>query len=107
MAESYDCIDKDTTIQILGLRLNTETDTILFQNSMKIEKGKFITKREIFQQSSRIFDPLRVLSQITVRAKILMQTIWNRKFDRDQPLTNDIKSKWYDLLNDFTKRNHT
>jgi hypothetical protein len=60
-----------------------------------------ITKRDILSQSSSIFDPLGILSPITVRAKILMQTLWEGKFEWDQPLPADIQAKWYDLARDL------
>lgn len=90
-------MDKET-IKILGPSWNTETDTI---TALKLKR------REILQQSLRIFDPLGVLRQITVRAMILMQTIWDSKFEWDEPLPDTIKSEWYAFFLEFTKNNQS
>jgi len=40
-----------------------------------------VTKREIWSHSSKNFDPLGIFSPVTVRAKMLMQLLWERKFN--------------------------
>jgi hypothetical protein len=41
------------------------------------------------------------ISHSFVRAKILMQTLWEGKCEWDQPLPADIQAKWYDLTRDL------
>ena len=88
-------------MKILGLRWNNADDTISFQNNLPTEKIEKLTKRDVLQQSSKIFDPMGMLSPVTVRAKLLMQTLWKEKFGWDQPLPNDIVQKWNYIIRDL------
>ena len=53
------------------------------------------------QTSSQIFNPLGWATPVTVKAKILMQEIWQTKLSWDEPLPNVIKDKWIDILTDL------
>jgi hypothetical protein len=74
LAESEDCLEKGPTVKILGLRWDVESDKFSFQNNISFDIENIITKRDILSQSFSIFDPLGILSPITVHAQILMQT---------------------------------
>ncbi len=43
-----------------------------------------ITKRHILQISSKIYDPLGLLSPVTVKAKLLMQEKWQDELEWDE-----------------------
>ena len=45
-----------------------------------------ITKREVLQESSKIYDPIGFLGPVTVRATILMQELWRQGIAWDEPL---------------------
>jgi len=59
----------------------------------------FVTKRDVLQTSSQIFDPLGFVT-VSVRAKILLQDIWQTK---DEPLTKEITDNWLSILPDLMK----
>jgi len=68
--------DPNTMVRLLGLQWNTITDTIsLAQRQLATTKSDLITKRGILQTYSQIYDPLGWATPVTVRAKILFQTI--------------------------------
>jgi len=62
--------DKDSTVNIAGLRWNLSSDTTFAMKSIAPNVGSTITKREVLQQSSRFYDPLGFLAPVTVQAKI-------------------------------------
>ncbi|CAG2234944.1 unnamed protein product [Mytilus edulis] len=68
---------------------------------MNTTTERIITKREILKQSSNIYDPLGLLSPVTVRTKMLMQLLWKEKFTWDCPLPKEIESTWSDLTKDL------
>jgi len=75
-AQSDHVLDPDTTVNLLGLKWNTCTDTLsLTQCQIKQEATPPVTKRSILQASSKQFDPLGWLSPITVCAKLLVQEL--------------------------------
>ncbi|XP_045178019.1 uncharacterized protein LOC123538117 [Mercenaria mercenaria] len=90
----------DNITKILGMRWNAETDVLMFQTT-NIPIRAITTKREILRQTSRLYDPLGLLSPVTVRAKIMLQHIWQEKFDWDTELPADIQHRWENLVNDL------
>jgi hypothetical protein len=49
-----------------------------------------------------MFDPLGLLSPVTVRAKIILQQIWEEKFDWDTQLPANVQKRWSNLAADLT-----
>ncbi|XP_069138142.1 uncharacterized protein [Argopecten irradians] len=104
LAKSKDVLDKDKQVKVLGLRWDSNKDTITYvQKPISDVDETLLTKREILSQSSKIFDPLGIISPVTVRGKILMQEIWRRKFDWDEILPEDIRCQWMELSYDLRK----
>lgn len=81
--------DKDAETKVLGLHWNPTTDTLTYQQNKSITpENNLTTKRDILRQSSKIYDPLGFLTPVTIRAKILLQDLWQRQFNWDEPLPN-------------------
>ena len=72
----------------------------MFQQSQTVNTTTSnITKREILRESSKIYDPLGLLTPVTIRAKILLQELWKNNFSWDEPLPPIIQKKWLILSN--------
>ena len=93
----------DPNVGPLGLRWNTVTDTISLTSRKLSAVNTFVTKTDILQASSQIFDPLGWVTPVTVRAKILLQEVWLSKFTWDEPLPETIKERWTAILADLTE----
>ena len=77
LATNDDVVDKNLTVNTLGLRWNTCTDMITFASKTIVSSDPSVTtKREVLQYSARLYDPLGFLSPVTIQAKILMQELW-------------------------------
>jgi len=92
-------LDADTTVNLLGLKWNTCTDTI-YLSQCQITHSP-VTKRSILQASSKQYDPLGWLSPITVRAKLLIQELWKRQVGWDEPLDDEFTSRWSQVAADI------
>ena len=44
-----------------------------------LPSASFISKRDVLQSSSQIYDPLGWATPVTIKAKILLQKVWQRK----------------------------
>ncbi|KAF2892114.1 hypothetical protein ILUMI_14059, partial [Ignelater luminosus] len=53
-----------------------------------------VTKRNLLQTISRIYDPLGILGPYVIKLKILFQRIWTERPDWDDPLSSDITKEW-------------
>ena len=95
--------DPNSTIGLLGLRWNTTTDALSLTPRLLSPANTFVTKRDVLQTSSQIFDPLGFVTPVSVRAKILLQEIWQTKFTWDEPLSKEITDAWLSILPDLMK----
>ena len=70
-------------------------DTISFtpRNFLSRTSTSLVTKREILRDSAQIYDPLGLLAPVTVKAKILVQTMWKQKIDWDEPLDQELTNE--------------
>ena len=93
--------DPSATVGILALRWNITTDVFSLYTRKPPAINTFVTKRDILQASSQIFDPLGWVTPVTVRAKILLQEIWLTKLTWDEPLPDMIKDRWTAILADL------
>ncbi|KAH9638987.1 hypothetical protein HF086_000913 [Spodoptera exigua] len=82
---------------ILGVGWDPNDDFIHFPNSYENNKDK-PTKRSILSDTCKVFDPLGLLSPLTIKPKILVQKLWIRKIDWDTPAPNDICQSWYSFI---------
>lgn len=86
-------------VSTLGLRWYHEIDRLSFKCDINLNEIK-LTKRSILGQIATIFDPLGLLSSITIYNKIIMQNIWREKIDWDDSVSEKTAKKW----NSFTQQ---
>ena len=100
--------DSNTCVNLLGLQWNTLNDTLCLtpRSIPSLTSSLLVTKREILSESAQIYDPLGLLTPITVKAKLLLQTLWRKKLDWDEPLDQDIRDKWLSIATDIQEAAH-
>lgn len=88
-------VDSDP-IQFWSLEETGTVHTISFtsRNFLSLTSTPLVTKREILRDSAQIYDPLGLLAPVTVKAKILVQTLWKQKLDWDEPLDQELTKEW-------------
>ena len=84
----------------VGLLWNTSTDTLSLVPKA-LPSSNIVSKRNILQDFSQIFDPLGWATPVTIHAKILHQEVWQRKCQWDTPLDDDITSRWLSIRSDI------
>ena len=91
--------------KVLGLAWNCENDTLHFNFAHVIEKARNleVTKRNVLSLLASLFDPLGIISPVTVSMKALFQEICSNKFDWDKPLTGETKAKWDRWIKDLAE----
>ena len=60
-----------------------------------------LTKRDVLRVSSKIYDPLGLITPVTIRAKIFLQELWELKYAWDEPLPEPLIAKWFELSADL------
>ena len=94
--------EKSEKVNILGLQWNPTTDNLaLAESSSNSTPNVPATKRKILQQSAKVYDPLGLLAPVTVRARILLQELWQRKLPWDTPVDQDLQQRWLTIAEDI------
>ena len=99
--------DPSQMVNLLGLHWNVSTDQVCFiPKQLNSDTDSAVTKRNVLQFSSRIFDPLGFLSPVSVRAKLLMQQLWQMNVGWDEPLEPSIREQWNNIADNLQKAAH-
>ena len=94
--------DSNHMVNVLGLQWNTQNETISLLSKFPIPVATtLVTKREVLRESSKVFDPLGLLSPVTIKAKVFMQTLWQHNVDWDEPLCEGDQQEWLDIARDI------
>jgi len=100
-AQLDEVLDTDTTVNLLGMKWNTCTDTLsLSQCQILNTNSSIVTKRNILQGAAKQYDPLGWLSPIVIRIKLLIQELWRKQVKWDEPLDSDFCNRWSQVAAD-------
>ncbi|KAI2648679.1 Gag-Pro-Pol polyprotein [Labeo rohita] len=78
---------------VLGLQWNCETDTLSYK--VRAVECREVTMRNIYKVLSSQYDPLGYIVPYTTRAKVIVQRLWDKKRDWDDPkLPEDLVNEW-------------
>ena len=58
------------------------------------EKTASVTKRTISSVIAKLYDPLGLLAPVTVRAKLMLQSLWIKRLDWDTQLDSQLLESW-------------
>ena len=84
-----------------GFTMGSVQRRLVICKKKSIPNNDSVTKRFVLKYSSQIYDPLGLLSPVTVRAKFLMQEISKQKLDWDIPLPDELQDVWNNLATDL------
>ncbi|XP_045541793.1 uncharacterized protein LOC106716081 isoform X1 [Papilio machaon] len=86
-------LEENVNAKTLGLGWCNIRDTFYFDTQLNNTSQK-ITKRYIMSIISQIFDPLGLLSCVTITVKVLLQRLWLLQIDWDDEVPSDIRHTW-------------
>ena len=79
------------TINLLGLGWNKERDEISVSFPGKKADS---TKRGVLRKLASIYDPLGLVSPVTLEGKLLFRALCCENTTRDAPLSTSLQLKW-------------
>ena len=86
----------DDVVSTLGLQWSPFTDTFHYRVQMTTN-ATATTKRVILSKIARLYDPLRWLAPIVIRAKLLLQLLWISGQDWDAAVDAEASRNWEDF----------
>ena len=93
-------VDADRGHKILGVQWDFMQDTFTFNigDVSHYMENSEPTKRNVVSMTARFFDPLGVVSPVTVMFKMFFQCLCEAGIGWDAPLTGDLLKEWRRLL---------
>ncbi|KAK6031060.1 zinc knuckle [Ostertagia ostertagi] len=88
--------------KLLGLQWDTSNDTITIQLPEEPPPHVVWTKRKVLKHIASIYDPLGLISPITLRGKLFLQSLWRIELSWDDPLPEEQNDQWCRLLSSWT-----
>ena len=79
----------------LGLKWSMDSDTFLFQFN---DKQKPATRRGVLSTVSSVFDPLGIVSPVTLLGRVLLQKLCAQSCGWDDPLSGVLLQEWQEWL---------
>ncbi|XP_055631551.1 uncharacterized protein LOC129771679 isoform X1 [Toxorhynchites rutilus septentrionalis] len=83
---------KESYEKVLGVYWDTKKDCIHYKVDIPVTQE--FTKRKLLSQSMSVYDPLGLLSHITIQSRILMQELWKSGITWDEQLNPALKKNW-------------
>ena len=86
--------------------MDTHADTISFPIQNFDSTGMKITKRKVLSIASTLYDPLGMLSPVTLVAHLFIAELWEQKFGWDQPLPLSLTLHWQSIERELNAASH-
>ena len=85
---------------VLGISWNTQSDTLSIK-PVVVPKFKQLAKRKALSICSQVYDPLGLLSPVTVKSKIFLQELWKDSKGWDDPLNPETIDTFNGLVSEY------
>ena len=87
----------DSSIKTLGVSWIPSLDEFEYKYQNILSENEKTTKRTILSFIAKIFDPLGILSPLSIRAKFIIQKLWQLQIDWDDNVPSEILKEWTNL----------
>ena len=94
--DSTNCYSKT-----LGVRLDIKADAFIYINYPQ-QDGTDITKRIVLSKVHKLFDPLGLITPVSIKGRVIFQDITRLKQAWDTPVPPDIAFAWNEWLGSLT-----
>ena len=94
--------------RVLGQIWNPQADTLitLFSAALRNVETNTITKRSILSIAAKFYDPLGLISPVTLRFKQMFQELCKSKVDWDEPLNDEFCEEWNQIVQKLNEASH-
>jgi len=101
LAQQHGVAETKETAKVLGLCWNIKCDKLSLCSRPEPVSRTPVTKREILRHTSSVFDPVGLVTPVTITAKLLLQELWQDSVPWDTVLNDTYQSKWASITADI------
>ena len=96
----FETENSDRFQTVLGVGWDITDDVLLFNLSDITKRADTLklTKRNILKISGSFYDPLGILSPLTIQAKVIFQSLCKEKVNWDDSVSESIVKAWKDFV---------
>lgn len=87
--------------KIFGLMWLLHENIFTFTTTTTARTG-ILAERLILSEVTQIFDLLKFIAPVIIKAKMLLQGLWQHKLHRDEPLPSQMSSSWLSIRKELT-----
>ncbi|XP_006811857.1 uncharacterized protein LOC102801503 [Saccoglossus kowalevskii] len=91
----------NTTVSVLGVKWNTDSDVLYMKQLDSPNINTMTTKRNVVSFAASLYDPLGLFSPVHVRAKLLTQSLRKLNLHWDTPISDELKRDWVNIAHDL------
>ncbi|XP_065915563.1 uncharacterized protein [Dysidea avara] len=102
-AKQHQAAETNNPVNVLGLWWDTHSDLIYSSPKPIASLTTTTTKRDILKWASTIFDPLGLISPVTISAKFFLQTLWQQHINWDTNLSEELNKTWNQISRDIVQ----
>ena len=86
--------------KVLGVPWNPSNDEMIFDITPVVQSLEALepTKRRVVGTATRVYDPMGILSPITIQFKLFFQSLCSAKLNWDDQLTDELLDQWRRLV---------
>ena len=95
------------TEKLLGVQWCTEEDCFVFDcmQFLDEEPKRHPTKKDVVQVTSKIYDPMGIITPLTVKLKLFCQSLFQKEIGWDEPLDEESSNTWKLLQQEYKRSN--
>ena len=92
--------DRKVCPTVLGINWDTQSDTLSIK-PVVVPKFEQLTKRKALSVCSQVYDPIGLLTPVTIKSKIFLQELWKDGKGWDDPLDPETIDKFNGLVAEY------
>ena len=102
IAKQHNFTDDKEIVKVLGLCWNVKLDQLSLCSKPETTTTTTVTNGDILHYTSSIFDPLGLITPVTITAKLLLQDLWQDNVAWDTELNETYQLKWASVVADIS-----
>uniref|UniRef100_A0A914YUF9 Uncharacterized protein n=1 Tax=Panagrolaimus superbus TaxID=310955 RepID=A0A914YUF9_9BILA len=79
---------------------NSQEDTLILELKNDVQDKRW-TKRKVLKFIASTFDPLGMLSPVSIKGKIFMQNLFQKLLSWDTPLSDELQKEWQEIVRNW------